>query len=115
MTSKVDAAVAELLAEIQNRYGQRAEAIYRVDRNKVLDQRDASDAELVVLLTGENWRMLDEQRALGELTFEVLLKHDVHIRAWPVAARAWQDPGCSEHPALVEELREHAREFMVPA
>ena len=115
MTKKIDAALSDLIANVRNHYGARTAAIYRIISPRDLDELDRSDAEIVVLLADDNWRMLDEQRALGKFTFDALLHHDVYVRAWPFPAADWHAPLPSQHPRLIHELREHAIEVRVAA
>ena len=115
MTAKIDAALSSVLAKVRSHYGARAKTIYRIDRNSDIEDSDRSDAEIVVVLSDGSWRGLQEQRALGKLTFDTLMEHDVYVRAWPVPVSAWHDPALAEHPGLVQEFRKHAQEFSVSA
>ncbi len=115
MNNRIDTAIGQLIKKVRVHYGARLGAIYLVDRSSEIEELDRSDAEIVVLLADGNWRALDEQRALGTLTFDTLMDHDVHIRAWPVAISSWSNPESSAHPGLVREFRAFARELQVAA
>jgi len=115
MSSRIERALVDLIGKVRSHYGSRAGSIYRIDRAANMEETDGSDAEIVVLLADGSWRTLDEQRALGKLTFEALMEHDVYIRAWPIAQAAWEEASLAEHPALVREFRSHARRILVPA
>ena len=114
MKSNIEAALAELIANLRAHYGARAHAVYRIDHSRDVEDLDRADTEIVVLLADESWRGLDEHRALGELTFEAPMRHSVYIRGWPLPAKAWQDPGLAEHPGLVRDLRAHSEKLLVP-
>ena len=115
MSGDRESALADLNRKIRAHCGARVQAIHHVDRSDDLEGHDRSDAELVVLLKDDRWRMFDEKETLGVWTFDAVLDHGVHIGAWPVPSTAWSDPDTAEYPSLVHEFPDHSRQLAVPA
>ena len=75
-------------------YGSRARGSHRVD----------SDADVVVLLSGEHQRFLTTKLAMSDVAFDVLLETGINISPLPVWLDEWEHPETYSNPGLLHNI-----------
>ncbi len=76
-------------------YGSRARGTHRPD----------SDADVAVILRGENRRVLDTTLELADVAYDVLLETGINITPLPVWLTDWERPENHSNPALLAEIK----------
>jgi len=75
-------------------YGSRARGTHRVD----------SDADLAVLLRGEQKRFLPTLLSMSDAAYDVLLETGINIAPLPVWLNEWEHPDNYSNPALLRNI-----------
>jgi predicted nucleotidyltransferase len=75
-------------------FGSRARGTHRID----------SDADVAVLLDGQNRRLVTIKLALANLAFDVLLETGINISPLPVWMDQWEDPERFSNPSLLQNI-----------
>ena len=99
---ETEAAVRRFISLIADRfdtagaivYGSRARGTHRPD----------SDADVVVLLSGEHQRFLTTKLAMSDVAFDVLLETGINISPLPVWLDEWEHPEHYSNPALLQNI-----------
>lgn len=68
------------------------------------DQREDSDADLMILLRGARQGFLSTKLDMADLAFDVLLETEINISPLPVRLDQWESPETFSNPALLQSI-----------
>lgn len=68
------------------------------------DQREDSDADLMILLRGAHQGFLSTKLDMADLAFDVLLETEINISPLPVWLDQWENPETYSNPALLQSI-----------
>ncbi|MBK5942169.1 nucleotidyltransferase domain-containing protein [Halochromatium roseum] len=68
------------------------------------DQREDSDADLMILLRGAHQGLLSTKLDMADLAFDVLLDTEINISPLPVWLDQWEHPETFSNPALLYSI-----------
>lgn len=68
------------------------------------DHQADSDADIAVLLPGQNGAFLPTKLALADIAFDVLLETGVRVQPLPIWAGEWRRPEDYRNPALLAAI-----------
>lgn len=73
------------------------------------DFKPFSDADVAVVLAGEEWDLFDEKRRLARLAYDAIVETGVHVQGWPVSRAAWEHPDAHTNPTLIRNMKKDAK------
>jgi antitoxin ChpS len=107
----VERAVARFAGAVQRLYGDKLKGIYLFGSRARGDHTRESDADVAVILSGDDWDYWNERMRLADLEYESIVETGAEPQAWPVRESEWLDPDRHHNPALVRAMRRDAREI----
>ncbi len=99
---ETEGAVRRFLSLIADRYDIAGAIIYGSRARGT--HRPESDADVAVLLRGEQGRFLSSKLAMADVAFDVLLETGILVSPLPVWLDEWEHPEDYPNPALLHSI-----------
>ena len=110
MFSLAQHSIDELTQQSIQRFVGAARALYPIQqvvlfgsRSKSLNTAD-SDADVMLLLTGQHGNFIGTKLALADLAFDVMLETGIRIDPLPVWEDQWLNPSSFSNPQLLANI-----------
>src|SRR6476660_8287603 len=100
----VERAISDFARAIRRTYGNRLKGLYLFGSRARGDHTRESDADIAVVLAGEDWNLWTEEMRLAGLEYDSIVETGAEPQAWPVREREWLDPSAHRNPDLVRAM-----------
>jgi uncharacterized protein len=111
----VAAALKGFSEATRKRYGPKLAGLHLFGSRARGDFKPLSDVDVAVILVREDSKTLDEQIALYDLAYDLLLETGAEIQPWLFDAHEWADPSHSATGDLVRSAKGDSRALWVPS
>lgn len=107
----VDAALAAFARAARTHYGERLVRLALFGSRARGDHRPDSDADVAVILVGDDWSFWAEKAELAALAYDMLIEYGLQIQGWPVSEQEWRDPARHWNARFLQQAKREALPF----
>jgi uncharacterized protein len=105
----VERAIEDFAIAIRKSYGEMVKGIYLFGSRARGDHTPESDADIAVVLAGDDWDFWTERMRIADLEYDVIVETGADVQGWPLRESEWRDPRTHRNPPLVRSMRRDAR------